>query len=278
MPGIDEFLGTINYYTASDGMRGIITPTVIGSELTTSGFDEDPSAFINATGGTTFEASDRGFGPNMRKDVSYGGDYFPSGCSATLDGVDESTSAGWLISQIVMENMSAFDSYVKCTLGPFNIELHVTRGDPEIAYGRVYTLIFTWPGGSYTQEVPKDNYSAAAIVIAMNGSKVGFWAETMSTLRFLAEYDFVTVPKNYVYSDFEMYSPDSNYYSRTRIGYQRQFWGGDAPPEPVVAGGIRPLRKFQTLTGSPGGGRPLRKFQNGGHSGGRPLRKFATGI
>ena len=52
----------------------------------------------------------------------------------------------------------------------------------------------------------------------------------------------------------------------------------DVGTAPVVAGGIRPLRKFQTLTGSPGGGRPLRKFQNGGHSGGRPLRKFATGI
>ena len=277
MPTINEFLGTSNYLSEADGERFISTPTERGRELTTSGFEEDPYAVINATGGTTFEVVGYGgayaFGPNVRKDGLYGSDYFPSGCSATLDGVDESTSAGWVVSTIGMDDMFVVDSYVKFTFGPFNIELHVTIGDT----GRVYTLTFTWPGGSYTRDVPPDNYGSGYIVIAMNGSKVGFWAETLNTLRFLAEYDFVTVPKNYVYSDFEMYSPDSGD-GRTEITYQRQYWGGDPPPEPVVAGGIRPLRKFQTLTGSPGGGRPLRKFQNGGHSGGRPLRKFATGI
>ena len=278
MPTINEFLGTSNYGTAADGERTISDPTANGAGLTTSDYLDEPSgvinATINATGGTTFQIISNSFGPNMRKDGVYGDDYLPSGCSISVDGVDESTRAGWLVSHISLSDMAEEGSYVRCTFGPLDIEFNnlgynFTSGYNTSAFSVV------WPGGSYAREITLTHSrgNTGLVYIALNGSKVGFYHRG----NFLAEYDFVTVPKNYVFSDFEMYSPDSGYTGRTSVGYQRQYWGGDPPPEPVAAG-IRPLRKFQTLTGSPGGGRPLRKFQNGGHSGGRPLRKFATGI
>ena len=275
MPTINEFLGTDDYRTEADGGRNLRGSdlTANGGGLTTSGFSGRPSA-INATGGTTFgvraASAYHGFGPTIRKGGVQGEDYLPSGCSVSVDlGGYDSTSAGWVVSKISMRDISEADSYVKFTFGPLNVELHVTRYERR----PLYTLIFTWPGGSYTREILSDNTRGTEIEIAMNGSKVGFWAITPIVLSFLAEFYFVTVPRSYVFSNFEMYSPWSGYGGRTTIEHQTQYWS-----TPVVAGGIRPLRKFQTLTGSPGGGRPLRKFQNGGHSGGRPLRKFATGI
>ena len=272
MPTINEFLGTSDYSTAADGDRMINYPTANGAGLTTSGFDDEPSAVINATGGTTFQIIGSSFGPNINKDGVYGDDYLPSGCSISVDGVDESTRAGWLISHILIAEMAEEGSYVRFTLGPFDIEFNNLGYNYTLdSYRSVFSVV--WPGGSYTLEIGLYKAGTGQVDIVIDGSQVAFWVRGY----FLAEFDFSTVPKNYVFSDFEMYSPWSDYAGRTAVGWQMQRWGGDPPPEPVMAG-IRPLRKFQTLTGSPGGGRPLRKFQNGGHSGGRPLRKFATGI
>ena len=175
------------------------------------------------------------------------------------------------------DGVSSWSSYVEVDGGRVSImfELRQAAWEPAALESRV-----TYVAYGHTHVDGWGPYSADNLAIAADGDGYYYGSGSNATNSTLTLFASGGKTGYLPFMPERMEIAQTTYDYRThgmKSSYRVEARDPGIEPAPP-GGGIRPLRKFQTLTGSPGGGRPLRKFQNGGHSGGRPLRKFATGI